>query len=209
MSRPAGDSEQKLMQAAKAILQEQGLGGLSVRAVAKLAGVNVGMVSYHFGGMEALTRRALQEVYEEFFKDFSLLVDGETDPLAALRAALLRLARFSRDHRKMVISLLRDLLAERPEARKFAFENMPRHGKVISGLLRQCMAKGRLAKHDMGVAMPMIMGSLALPNLMVDGVVAMAPKLPFKMSARLIEKHMISDTAQEKRVDLVLKALKP
>jgi AcrR family transcriptional regulator len=187
MSRPAGESEKKLMQSAKAILQEQGMGGLSVRAVSKRAGVNVGLVSYHFGGMDALTQRALQELYEEFFKDFTLLVDGESDPLKALRAALLRLARFSRDHRKMVLSLLRDLMAERPEARKFALGNMPRHGKVIAGLLRECMAKGRLARHDMGVAMPMLMGSVALPNLMVDGVIAMAPKLPFKLSARLID----------------------
>ena len=198
-----------MMKAAKAILLEQGLGGLSVRAVAKRAGVNVGLVSYHFGGMEALVSRALQEVYEEFFKDFSLKVDGEEDPLLALRAALLRLARFTRDHRKMISSLLRDLLAERPEARKFAVDNMPRHGKVIAGLLKTCMAKGKLSKQDMGVAMPMLMGAVAVPNLMVDGVVAIAPKLPFKMSALLIEKNMISDFAQERRVDLILKALKP
>lgn len=209
MSRPAGDSERKLLEAAKAILQEQGLSGLSVRAVAAKAGVNLGLVSYHFGGKEALVGQALQEVYEDFFRDLTLQVDGEDDSLRALRAALLRLARFTRDHRRLFKSILRDLMDGNAEARKFTMDNMPRHGKVIIGLLQSCMAKGKLARHDMGVAMPLLMGAIAAPNLMVDGVIAMAPKLPFKLSARLLEKSMISDAAQEKRVDLVLKALQP
>ena len=79
MSRPAGDAEQRLINAGKAILEDTGLSGMSVRAVAARAGVNIGLVSYHFGGKEAFVHRVVLEVYEEFFKDFSLEVEGEKD----------------------------------------------------------------------------------------------------------------------------------
>lgn len=209
MPRPSTDSRERLLAAAKSLLADKGLGGLSVRAVAAKAGVNLGLVSYHFGGKDALVRESLQSVYEDFFAELSFQVGKEKDALDALRAGLLKMARFSRDRRTLIRSLARDLMDGRPQARAFVRGNLPRHGKVLVGLFQRCMREGRLQKRPLPLVASFAIGSLAGPNLMADLMGELAPQLPFNLGRKLIEKEVLSDAALERRVDLLLKALKP
>lgn len=208
MAKSDHDGERKLLDAGKAILAEEGFGGLSVRAVAARAGVNLGLVSYHFGGKEAFVRRVAQEVYEDFFRDFSLEARAGTDPLAALRSALLRLVRFIRDHRRMVAGILLDLAQGDPEAVRFVRLNGPRHGRIVAGLLRRCMKVGYLKKRSLMGTAAFVMGASVGPILMAESIVKkIGPKLPFAVTRRLIESELLSDGSVEERVDMVLKAL--
>jgi AcrR family transcriptional regulator len=210
MTRPAGDAEQRLLAAGKAILQEQGFHGLSLRSVAARAKVNVGLVSYHFGGKEAFLRQVVQEVYEEFYADFALQVEGEKDPMKALRRGLLRLGRFIRDHRVMVRSIIRDTMLGEPGAEAFTKGNMPRHGKVLVGLIKACQAKGRLMDLPIPMVMGSIMGLLAAPTLMADVMIAKVSRGGWiKLDADEVRDSILSDAALELRVDLALKAFKP
>lgn len=209
MARPMGDSERKLLEAGKLILESEGFGGLSVRAVAAKAGVNLGLVSYHFGGKHALVRRVSQEVYEEFYVDLTDEVGVEADPLKALRRGLIRLARFVRDRRQFLRSLMRGAMAGDKESQRFLVANVPRHGMLITGLVKRCMKAGLLTEMNVHSAMPFMMGAIATPCLMADGMMSVASKLPFKISAKHLKTELLSDAALEKRVDLVLKALKP
>ncbi len=88
-------------------------------------------------------------------------------------------------------------------------ENAPRHGKVLADLVQRCMREGRLAKLHRGTAMSLLMGGITFPVIMVEGAKAMAPRLPFKVSEKMVEQMMLSDEAIRTRVDLLLKALKP
>jgi len=210
MTRPAGDAEQRLLAAGKAILQEQGFHGLSLRSVAARAKVNVGLVSYHFGGKEAFLRQVVQDVYEEFYADFALQVEGEKDPMKALRRGLLRLGRFIRDHRVMVRSIIRDTMLGEPGAEAFTKGNMPRHGKVLVGLIKACQAKGRLMDLPIPMVMGSIMGLLAAPTLMADVMIAKVSRGGWiKLDADEVRDSILSDAALELRVDLALKAFKP
>lgn len=209
MARDPHDSERKLLDAGKAILAEVGFGGLSIRAVAGRAGVNLGLVSYHFGGKEAFVRRVAQEVYEDFFRDFSLETAGEPDPLKALRAALLSLARFMRAHRHLVSAMLMDLAREDAEAFRFIRLNGPRHGRIVIGLLKRCMREGLLKRRRMLRTVPFLVGGTIGPILMAEPIVKVAPKLPFDVSRRMVEGELLTDAALEERVDMVLKALQP
>jgi AcrR family transcriptional regulator len=59
-SEGADDTREKLMQAATKLFADQGFEGTSVKELAQLAGVNVSLVSYHFGGKEGLLRTCLE-----------------------------------------------------------------------------------------------------------------------------------------------------
>jgi len=50
--------------AAESILVEEGMGGLSARAVAERAGANKALVFYYFGSTEALFEQVLERYYE-------------------------------------------------------------------------------------------------------------------------------------------------
>lgn len=208
MTRPKQDSERKLINAGKAILAEQGFSGLSVRAVAAKAGVNLGLVSYHFGGKEAFVRQVAQSVYEEFFEGFSLEVAGEPDPYRALRSALLRLSKFIRDHRYMAYGLIRDVSEGHAEALRFIRSNGPRHGRIIGGLVKKSMAAGQLQQRPLLRVIPFVMGAVMVPNLMAGPIIKAAPKLPFGVTRRLVEKNVLSDEALAERVDMALSALR-
>jgi AcrR family transcriptional regulator len=205
-ARPAGDAEERLIEAGKEILAEEGLGGLSVRAVAARAGVNLGLVSYHFGGKDAFVQRVVGDLYEEFFADFSLGVEGETDPYLALRKGLLHLARFVRDHRAILRSLVKDAMNGDQVPRDFIRQNFPRHGQILAGLVRKCVAVGALTDLPLPVLMSTIMGVVVAPTLMADPLIkseikAMGPK-------EEIEKALLSDEGLELRVALALKAVR-
>lgn len=209
MSRPSTDSAARLLAAGRSILAEQGFSGLSLRAVSRRAGVNLGMFSYHFKGKDDFVRQVAQGVYEEFFRGFSLEVAGEKDALAALRKALLTLAVFLRDNRAFAKALVKDLVLGNAEAKRFALANGPRHAKVLLGLLARCQKEGRLARMPKLQALPMLMASLAAPTLMAEALAAAAPKLPFNLSRRLVDQALLSDAALRQRVDLALRALRP
>ncbi len=208
MARPASDTEARLIQAGREIFRESGFSGLTLRAVAKRAKANLGHFAYYFKGKDDFTRQVSQGIYEEFFEGFSLEVKGQPHELEALRSGLLRLAEFTREHRFMAMALIKDVMATNPQAKSFLLKNGPRHGKVILGLVRRCQAKGLLRKMALPNAMAMLMGAVAVPNLMAIGLAAAAPKLPFGLAKRYIEDSILSDAALRERVDLILKALK-
>ena len=60
------DSRSRILAAATPLFARHGLNGVSVRKVASSAGVNVSMISYHFGGKEALYTEILKGQFSVF-----------------------------------------------------------------------------------------------------------------------------------------------
>src|SRR5208282_4177579 len=105
-----GNSDRKLLDAAREILGETGISGMRLREVAKRARVNLGMFHYHFGSKERFTRQLLQEIYEEFFSQLSFESRSEGKPLDRLRSSLIVFGKFARDQREIGVSLLSEAL---------------------------------------------------------------------------------------------------
>lgn len=57
------DTKAKMIEAAVPLFAKQGYAAVSVRDVARTAGVNVAAVSYHFGGKEGLYQAVLEEQF--------------------------------------------------------------------------------------------------------------------------------------------------
>jgi TetR/AcrR family transcriptional regulator len=64
LARP--DSRSRILSAATPMFARHGLNGVSVRSLASAAGVNLSMISYHFGGKEGLYAEILKEQFEGF-----------------------------------------------------------------------------------------------------------------------------------------------
>jgi TetR/AcrR family transcriptional regulator len=65
------DSRSRILAAATPMFARHGLNGVSVRSLASAAGVNLSMISYHFGGKE----RLYTEILKEQFKGFRYIDD--------------------------------------------------------------------------------------------------------------------------------------
>jgi TetR/AcrR family transcriptional regulator, cholesterol catabolism regulator len=80
----------RILDAVLTLLTEHGIAGVSIRAVAREAGVGLGLVGYYYNDKNGLIKAALQRVEEQ---DLDLLSpDPGLPPDARLRAALRRVA---------------------------------------------------------------------------------------------------------------------
>jgi AcrR family transcriptional regulator len=201
--RPSHNLDEKLVKAGCELIREEGLSKLSLRAVAKKAGVNLGMFHYHFKNKADFTRRCTGEAYAEFYKGFeSETAAGTTQQ--RLHRGLLALARYSRENRHFMLSMMRDLADKSPEALAFAKSKFPPpHGKVIAGLVKQGQKEGVFVKVPLPTAMAVLMSAIAFPNLLA-GIVEKSAGLLSKVA---VKHYFLSDQALKGRVELALRSL--
>ncbi|NJP23007.1 TetR family transcriptional regulator [Microbispora sp. SCL1-1] len=84
------DRQARILEAALRLLSLQGISGVSMRAVAREAGVSLGLVNYHYEDKTSLIRAALRRIEEQ---DIALVEpDPALEPEERLRAALKRVA---------------------------------------------------------------------------------------------------------------------
>jgi TetR/AcrR family transcriptional regulator, cholesterol catabolism regulator len=84
------DRQERILQAVLDLLAEHGIAGVSMRAVAKRAGVSLGLLSYHYADKHSLVGAALHRVEEQ---DVALVhPDDSLAPEERLRVALRRVA---------------------------------------------------------------------------------------------------------------------
>lgn len=209
MPRPSRNIDRLLLDTARGMLVRCDITELSIREIARKAGVNLGMFHYHFKSKKAFTRRLLQEVYEDFFGKFTLETSKAGSPLERLRRALLVAGKFTRDNRPIFLSLLRGGLHGQKDTIEFAAQNIPRHLSVILRLMHECQDQGLLAPLPPPIAVSVLLGSLSVPNLVIGMLETAKAQRPFGMPLSRLEDMMLSDEALAKRVDLALKALRP
>ena len=84
------DRQSRILEAALDLLSRHGIAGVSMRAVAREAGVALGLVNYYYDDKTSLIRAALHSVDEH---DLLLVaLDPDADPDEQLRQALRRVA---------------------------------------------------------------------------------------------------------------------
>ncbi len=206
MSR-VSEADQLLIQAAQEMLKHSGMSSMNLRDLAKKAGVNSGMFHYHFKTKERFMRAVLQDLYEKFFKDFSLGVDQERTALEKLRKALFKVGQFSRDNRKLILSMLQDVLAQNKLVRDFFKDNSKRHGEVILRLLGQCKKEGIVEKRpDLQIAC-FLMTAINAPAMAIGIVENVEKTLLVKLFLKHASSQILSDKALRERVEMALRGV--
>ncbi|MBI2384725.1 MAG: TetR/AcrR family transcriptional regulator [Elusimicrobia bacterium] len=207
MPRPSRSTDTLLIQAGRKLLPETGVSGLTLRRVAAAAKVNLGMFHYHFGSKREFARRVLTEIYEEFFRGFSMETGLDAPPKERLRGALAALARFARDNRKIILAIVRDVMEGDAVATEFAKANIPRHMEIIAGLVKECQRRGELKDIPLPLAMSFLLGAAAMPNVAMGVIERSSAKKPFGLAPAALFPLFSSDKSIAIRVDLALSAL--
>jgi AcrR family transcriptional regulator len=94
MARPAATEEERadqrrlLRQAASDLHREGGLGAVSVRAVAKRAGVSTGLLYSYFSNLSELMRSLWMVPMAELGRSLAAVEQAEADPLVRMRRLL-------------------------------------------------------------------------------------------------------------------------
>jgi AcrR family transcriptional regulator len=205
MPRPSQDQDQALLAAGAALYPALGCAGLSVRRVADAAGVNPGMVHYHFGSKDGFLRALLQRHYEEMFSALSLNSQGEADVMERLAAALLGVARFVREHRPLIARVWADAQGGQAVAQDFLRANAPRHLGVLLALMQEAESTGRLPTQPLLTRFSFLMGAVVAPLILAGGMQSIDAVPPALVAA--VDDQVLSDAALARRVEWALLGL--
>ncbi|KQY90428.1 TetR/AcrR family transcriptional regulator [Pelomonas sp. Root1444] len=205
MPRPSQDQDQALLAAGAALYPALGCAGLSVRRVADAAGVNPGMVHYHFGSKDGFLRALLQRHYEEMFSALSLNIQGDADVMQRLAAALLTVARFVREHRPLISRVWADAQGGQTVAQQFLRANAPRHLGVLLALMQEAENTGRLPPQPLLTRFTFLMGAVVAPILLVGGMQSIDAVPPALLAG--VGEEVLSDAALQQRIEWALLGL--
>src|SRR5690606_869159 len=84
--RPRSIDREKLLDIAETIVAQQGVAGLTMDALARAANITKGGVQYCFGNKEGLIQAMIMRWSDRFDAEVALAANGESDPLAHVRA---------------------------------------------------------------------------------------------------------------------------
>lgn len=207
MTKPASDAPRRLLDAGRAVARERGCGAIKVREVARAAGVNLGLFHYHFKTRDAFVRRVLDETYADFFARLNLSVGRDGSPRERLRAALTAIAHFSREHRRMIVGMLRDAMTGDRLVIEFAARSFPNHLPIVLGLIKEGVRAKELRDLPEPLVLGLLMGVISTPNIMATMVECSGAKRPLGRSVARFQDELLSDAAIAERVDIVLAGL--
>jgi len=202
MPRPSQHLDRALLASGRVLFAEAGCAGLSVRQLAGHAGVSPGMFHYHFASKDEFLRALLQQLYDEMFDGLQHQATHDGPPLERLRAALHALARFVREHRRLIARVWHDAASGEPVAREFLRRNAPRHLRLLLALL----AEGRVAPSAPLQGLAFLMGAVVAPLLIIPGFVSLG--ITAGLGSRTVEEQVLSDAAIAGRIDQALLALR-
>ena len=130
-------TKKQLFEAAKRLFSSQGFDGTTVKEIADSAGVNISLVSYHFGGKEGIYRACI----EEFGKLRLGAAQKLLEPASSVEELRVRLELFVEE---FILLFLED-----PEACKIIHNEVERHMDLVEDIFRGTFLKvfGALADY--------------------------------------------------------------
>lgn len=146
MARPASDIAERIVRAARDRFLVEGVDGASLRAIARDAGTNLGMVYYYYPSKDDLFFAVIEDVYAKLIDDVTRSVsEPGLDTHAIVERMYARLAAISDDELKVVRLVLREGFASASTRIARLFERFSRgHIALLSGMLSAGLARGEV-----------------------------------------------------------------
>lgn len=165
--RPAGgrpgEAREALLQAARELLETQGLPRVTAREVAERAGLNAGLVRYYFGSKDGLLRAVVHQIAGEASARWGDFGDTGGDPRGRLRGLIASMVEnFQADPYAPRLITEQVLFADDEFAQQFADEFGRAHTEALAGILADGRRSGAFRDVPAEQAVPAIAGATIL-----------------------------------------------
>jgi AcrR family transcriptional regulator len=169
-----GDLRRALLDASRALLEEGGLDALTLRSVARHAGVNHMAPYHHFDDRSALVAAPAAEGFGELGATMSAAIAAESDPVAAFLASGRAYVVFGYDHPALFALMFGPELGDRSDHPTLAAAASEAFG-VLIGAIDECQRAGAARDGDpLMLARAAWSGVHGLAHLVVDRQIAPA-----------------------------------
>lgn len=209
MPRSESETYRRLIQAGKDLLPEQGMARLSIRRVCRRAKVNLGMFHYHFKTKNIFSRLVIEEIYDYFFRRLRVQVhvSGGKEIRKNLMIGLATVARAVRDERHIAAALISDAVRGHAPTLSFLVANVPRHGRVIGGLIAKGMRRRIFRKVPLPIAEFAVHFTTMAPCIFFGMLERGFSRSRLRPLLKWMAPFVISDKAIQHRVEFAVRGL--
>ena len=134
----------EIVRAAVKLFSEQGYYNTTIQAIAREAGISVGLVYQYFREKDDLLFLSLKNVLETYEREIPRALEGVTQPLERLRLAIHTYCRIVDRLREATVLTYRSAKSLRVERRRFIKEGETRTNRLLEGCVRECVEQGYL-----------------------------------------------------------------
>jgi AcrR family transcriptional regulator len=131
------EPRQRILKAAVSLFAKKGFAGVGVREIARVAGVNIAMISYYYEGKVGV----LKSIIEEYFTRFHLSIAGMDFASQSrednVRELIGRMIDFVRENTELAMVMYNELPLDIPEITELKAERISAMIQHLSGLIRQ------------------------------------------------------------------------
>lgn len=161
----AGQSKQKVMDAASALFYQKGFNGASVRDIAEKAGVNVSLISYYFKSKQGLLEYAVTEYYEAYLQTMeqSLHESEGLSSLETLKNLTYEMIEYRQAHEQMTCFIQRELSLDSVFVREMVVTYIAKENYYLKNALQAAIGE---RKGDSDFMLLQLKGMLLAPYLM-------------------------------------------
>lgn len=155
--------EERIVNAAIACIEREGLHHVTIRGIAHEAGVNSAAISYYFRSKEKLVERALRTTLSNAFEDWEkLLADKGGDLRSVLRSVLGEMCEGTRRYPGLVKAHLYDTFVEGASHTPF----MRRFNEFLIALAGKMKSSAsRVTDREIGIALTQVTSAILLPGI--------------------------------------------
>lgn len=141
---PPLDTRGKILQAALAAFADHGFRGASTRDIAAAAGVNQGLITYHFAGKEALWQAAVDSIFATLRDELGQRIEAleDVDPMSRLRAVMKHFVRFSAHHPELHRLMVEEGRHDSPRLKWLVDNHVRPLYEISTGLVRAAQKLG-------------------------------------------------------------------
>jgi AcrR family transcriptional regulator len=176
MPRPKSDIDVRILHAARQRFLTEGVDGASLRAIARDAGTNIGMIYYYFPTKDDLFLGVVEEVYERVLADLSTALGPDVPVAERIRRLYRRINRLDAEEWMVVRLVVREALISSSRLERIIERFRRGHIPLVLRTVADGMADGTLAgdRHPL-LVLGALIGLGTLPQLLVR---VMADRLP-------------------------------
>jgi AcrR family transcriptional regulator len=192
MPRPRSEIAPRILEAAAERFVREGVDGASLRAIARDAGTNIGMIYYYYATKDDLFAAVVEEVYQGFLADLETVMDPALDSETRLRGLFDRLAAVTPAEFRVLRLVLREALSSSTRLHQIIDRFSRGHVRLVLSTIAAATAEGVL---DPKIPLPGLVMSVAalaaLPQMARRVVASDAPQL----AALLPAPEVLADVA--------------
>jgi AcrR family transcriptional regulator len=156
MPRPRSDIDQRIVRAALGRFLTEGVDGASVRAIARAAKTNLGMVTYYFPSKDDLFLAVVEEVYVGILHDLEAILK-EDSTVDLVKRLSLRLGAMSKHELDVIRLVIREALVSPPRLHRLMERFKRGHIPLVLEMIGRGIAKGEL---DSTIPLPIMVASI-------------------------------------------------